>query len=110
MDASHCGSARGFVALPSGVLRSPDYPGNSMFNTLGNFSLNPRAGLVFVDFDHSRQLQLSGVVRLDLDAGDTDGTTGGIGRWWAFHPRRWIVSPLNMPLAWRFVEASPFNP
>jgi len=110
MDASHRGGARGFVALRSGVLRIPDYPGNSLFNTLGNFSLNPRAGLVFLHFEHSRQLQLSGDVRLDLAARDTEGTTGGTGRWWAFHPRRWIVSPLDMPLAWRFADASPFNP
>lgn len=110
MDASHRGGPVGFVKFINSMLRIPDYPGNSMFNTFGNLSLNPRAGLVLVDFEHSRQLQLTGNAYLDLEAGEVNGRTGGTGRWWDFHPERWIISPLNAPLAWRFVGASPFNP
>ena len=109
MDASHRGGAAGFVTLRDGALRIPDYPGNSMFNTLGNLALNPHAGLVFVDFEQGRQLQLSGDAQLDLDAGEQASATGGTGRWWEFRPQSWIVSPLNIPLAWRFVDPSPFN-
>ncbi len=36
--------------------------------------------------------------------------TGGTGRWWVFRPRRWIASSWNQPLAWKYVDASPFNP
>jgi predicted pyridoxine 5'-phosphate oxidase superfamily flavin-nucleotide-binding protein len=109
-DVSHRGGKPGFVRYRDGVLRIPDYPGNSMFNTLGNLALNPRAGLALVDFAANRQLQLTGDVRLDLAGGPADGETGGTGRWWELRPRRWIVSPLNRRFAWDFVDASPFNP
>ncbi len=106
-DVSHRGGRPGFVRHRDGVLRIPDYPGNSLFSTLGNFAADPRAGLAFVDFETNRQLQLTGDVRLDLAAGVQAGSTG---RWWEFTPRAWTVSPLNQALAWRFIDASPFNP
>lgn len=110
VDVSHRGGGAGFVKLRGGDLLIPDYPGNSMFRTLGNFALNPRAGLTFVDFSGSRQLQITGDVRLDLEAGEGLGATGGTGRWWAFSPRRWIVSSLSPRLAWGPIESSPYNP
>lgn len=109
-DVSHRGGRPGFVRLQGGVLRIPDYPGNSMFNTLGNLALNPRAGLTFFDFRANRQLQMTGDVRLDLEAGAPAGETGGTGRWWEFMPRRWVVSPLSKSFAWKFIDESPFNP
>lgn len=109
-DVSHRGGNPGFVRLQDGILRIPDYPGNSLFNTLGNFLLNPRAGLVFLDFRTPRQLQITGDVRLDLRAGEQAKETGGTGRWWEFTPRRWIVSPLPHSGAWELLESSPFNP
>jgi hypothetical protein len=42
------------------TLRFPDYPGNNMFNTLGNLAGHPRAGLLFVDFAGGDLLQLTG--------------------------------------------------
>jgi hypothetical protein len=109
-DVSHRGGQPGFVRVTRDRLTVPDYSGNSMFNTLGNFERNPRAGLAFVDFERNRQLQLSGSVELALDAGDADGATGGTGRWWHFHPEQWIVSPLNRAFTWFYIDASPFNP
>jgi hypothetical protein len=41
-------------------LRWPDYPGNGFFNTLGNLTLDPRAGLVFVDFAAGTLLHVAG--------------------------------------------------
>lgn len=110
VDASHRGGRPGFVELKNGELRIPDYPGNSMFATLGNFAVNPRAGLAFVDFQSNRQLRLTGDVRLDLDAGESDGETGGAGRWWIFSPRRWIVSASTKTFDWTLIDSSPFNP
>lgn len=109
-DVSHRGGRPGFVELREGSLRIPDYPGNSMFATLGNFAVNPRAGLAFVDFQKNRQLQLTGDVRLDLDAGESNGETGGAGRWWEFSPRRWIISALSRSFDWTLIDSSPFNP
>lgn len=109
-DVSHRGGSPGFVRYQNGALRIPDYSGNSMFNTLGNLMLNPRAGLVFVDFAANRQLQITGDVRLDLKADVAVDETGGTGRWWEFTPRKWIITPLNTSFRWNFIDESPFNP
>jgi uncharacterized protein len=110
LDASHRGGNPGFVRIRDGVLLIPDYPGNSLFNTFGNFALNPRAGLTFLDFDQARQLQLTGEVTLHFGVTEETDLTAGTGRWWTFRPRRWIASPWNTPLSWRFIDASRFNP
>lgn len=60
-DLSHRGGRPGFVhVLGASALIFPDYPGNSMFNTLGNLLVDPRAGLLFIDFETSSTLQLTG--------------------------------------------------
>lgn len=109
-DVSYRGGKPGFIILQNNTLRIPDYPGNAMFGTLGNFHTNPHAGLTFVDFDKSRQLQITGEVRLDFRAGEVEGETAGTSRWWEFSPRGWIVSSLNKSLDWGVVEPSPLNP
>jgi predicted pyridoxine 5'-phosphate oxidase superfamily flavin-nucleotide-binding protein len=64
VDVSHRGGPAGFVAISDDgggtVLSAPDYLGNLFFNTLGNLALNPRAGLVFVDFATGSLLTLTG--------------------------------------------------
>lgn len=110
IDASHRGGAPGFVNLIDGVLHVPDYHGNSMFKTLGNFALNPRAGLCLVDFDRGSQLLLTGESRLLFDEPTGPDSTGGTGHWWVFRPQHWISAPWNLSLAWRYQDASPFNP
>jgi uncharacterized protein len=60
-DVSHRGGAPGFVRVPApGRVLLPDYPGNMMFNTLGNLTADPRAGLLLVDFDGGGTLQITG--------------------------------------------------
>lgn len=109
-DVSHRGGVPGFIQIKNGALTIPDYPGNSMFNTLGNFALNPRAGVTFLDFETNRQLQLTGSVKLNLDAEDETITTGGTGRCWQFYPERWFISPFNRNFRSTYIDASPFNP
>lgn len=66
-DASHRGGPRGFVSvLNPNMLSWPDYSGNRMFNTLGNLLLDPRAGLLFIDFETGSTLQLTGTVELQF--------------------------------------------
>ena len=69
MDASHRGGDPGFVHIegPSRLV-IPDYAGNNHFNTLGNLVLDPRVGLVFVDFARGSLLQLSGRATIDWDS------------------------------------------
>src|SRR5260370_982463 len=65
-DVSHKGGNPGFVrVLDEHRIAFPDYNGNSMFNTLGNLTDNPHAGLLFIDFDTGRTLQLTGRASLD---------------------------------------------
>ena len=59
-DASHRGGSPGFVRVAGGRLWWPDYPGNNMFNSLGNLAVDPAAALMFIDFFSGRTLQLSG--------------------------------------------------
>ena len=42
------------------VLTSPDFLGNFQFATLGNIELNPRAGMLFIDFASGDLLSLTG--------------------------------------------------
>jgi len=64
-DASHRGGRPGFVTvLDERRVEFPDYPGNKMFNSLGNIARHPRAGLLFADFATGDLLQLTGTARL----------------------------------------------
>lgn len=110
LDASHRGGRPGFVEWRDGGLWIPDYPGNSMFNTLGNLRLHPRAGLLFVDFAGSQTLQLTGTTMIDLAARGRAGATGGTGRAWTFTPTAWRRAPLRVTLTADFLDLSPYNP
>jgi uncharacterized protein len=60
-DVSHRGGPRGFVEVAGPrELVFADYPGNNMFNTLGNLVAAPRAGLLVPDFESGSALQISG--------------------------------------------------
>lgn len=67
VDVSHRGGAPGFVRVDGDVLTIPDFSGNLQFNTMGNLLVNPRAGLLFVDFATGDLLQLTGDVELVFD-------------------------------------------
>ena len=67
-DASHRGGRPGFVrVLDDRTIEFPDYAGNTMFNTLGNLVVEPRLGLLFLDFDTGDTLQITGAASLDWD-------------------------------------------
>ena len=61
MDASHRGGEKGFVRLTNdGQLIFPDYAGNNHYNTIGNLMVDPKVGMLFVDFATGSMLQLTG--------------------------------------------------
>lgn len=69
MDVSHRGGQRGFVqVIDDARIRFPDFAGNNHFNTLGNIVLNPRVGLLFVDFPTGSLLHLTGRASIDWDS------------------------------------------
>ncbi len=111
LDVSHRGGRPGFVkVLTSRRLRIPDYSGNSMYNTLGNFSVYPRAGLIFIDFEKSRTLQLTGIPTIHWSLPDANESTGGTGRFWDFEIDHWIEAPLLRSIEVSDLEFSPHNP
>lgn len=54
--------------LDARTLVFPDYRGNRMFNSLGNMLVNPRIGMLFVDFEARRRLRINGSIEIVDDA------------------------------------------
>ncbi|MEU7823788.1 pyridoxamine 5'-phosphate oxidase family protein [Catellatospora sp. NPDC049133] len=71
VDLSHRGGDPGFVlARDATTLSWPEYRGNAMYMTLGNLHLQPRSGLLFVDWTGARPaLRLTGRASIDWDPG-----------------------------------------
>jgi uncharacterized protein len=67
-DASPRGRAPGFVQVSDGAVWWPDYPGNNLFNSLGNLAVSPEAALLFFDFPSGRTLHLTGTAETDWSA------------------------------------------
>jgi len=102
VDVSHRGGNTGFVHISEdGVLTIPDFSGNLFFNTLGNFLLNARAGLAFVDFATGDTLQLVGDAEVLLESPEIAAFRGAE-RIWRFLPRKVVHRPQGLPLRWSF--------
>ena len=107
VDVSHRGGKPGFIRIDDvHTLTIPDYLGNFHFNTLGNFLENPKAGLLFIDFENGHLLTLTGTVEILWDSPDTEFFTGAE-RHWTFRidHGRWLKNVL--PLRWKLQEYSP---
>ena len=64
-DCSHKGGLPGFVRVEDErTLTFPDYDGNGMFRSLGNISVNPWIGVLFIDFTRPRRLRVNGTATL----------------------------------------------
>ncbi|MDF1723526.1 MAG: pyridoxamine 5'-phosphate oxidase family protein [Alcanivorax sp.] len=102
VDISHRGGKPGFVeVIDNRHLRFPDYAGNHFFNTLGNLTLHPRAGLLFIDFDNGDLLYLS-VEAIVL--WDRDNQTHSV----ELTIRQRIRVPTALPWQWQPPAYSPF--
>jgi hypothetical protein len=110
-DASHRGGRPGFVevAADGSSLRFPDYQGNRMFQTLGNLAVDPRAGLLFVDWQTGTTLQVSGRAEIVWDADE-------VARWPG--AQRIVAVAIDavheheraLPAPWLLIEPSRVNP
>jgi len=84
VDVSHRGGHPGFIKIEGKTLTIPDYPGNNAFNTLGNFIINPKGGLIFIDFTTGELLMLTGTVELLWDIDESMQAFKGAKRAWMF--------------------------
>ncbi|WP_353641041.1 pyridoxamine 5'-phosphate oxidase family protein [Mesorhizobium sp. WSM2239] len=107
-DISHRGGRPGFVDVSGDTLSIPDFRGNRYFNTLGNFLGEPRAGLLFIDFERGDLLQLQGTAEVDW-SGEAGRMIEGAERMWRFHVARGWRRRAAAPLKWAFVDYSPFT-
>lgn len=106
-DASHRGGSPGFVRMLSdSTLVFPDYPGNNMFNTLGNITAYPLAGLLFVDFDRGDLLQLTGHASLVWDQETVAGYRGAQDAVVAFEVDEAVETPGGSGMRWELVESA----
>lgn len=108
-DASHRGGDPGFVDVEGDTIVYPDYPGNSMFCTLGNVAAHSRVGLLFVDFTDGRTLQITGRAEVVWDD-DRIAASDGAERLVEITAERSVDLAAGTPLRWSLEERSPFNP
>ncbi|MCQ4629256.1 pyridoxamine 5'-phosphate oxidase family protein [Shinella sp. CPCC 100929] len=104
VDVSHRGGRQGFVRIDAdGGLTIPDFNGNLFFNTLGNFLVNPRAGLLFIDHETGDTLQIAGRTEVILDSPEIAAFEGAE-RLWRVIPEQVVLRPDALPLRWTFAE------
>jgi predicted pyridoxine 5'-phosphate oxidase superfamily flavin-nucleotide-binding protein len=109
-DVSHRGGQPGFIEITGpGTVRFADYPGNSMFNTLGNLHLDQRAGLLIPDFGTGDLLHLTGSASVDFDP-PPDHRHPGARRIITVAASRVVRRAAALPFRYGKVEYSPFLP
>ena len=65
-DCSYKGGRPGFVRVVADeALAFPSYDGNGMFKSLGNVLVNPKVGLLFLDFEKPKRLRVNGTASID---------------------------------------------
>ncbi len=107
VDVSHRGGKPGFVRVDDkGALTLPDFLGNFFFNTLGNIAVNPRAGLLLIDFDNGDLLYLAVKAEIVWDGPELRAFEGAqrLLRFTVLQMRR--VEGV-LPLRWGAAELSP---
>jgi hypothetical protein len=103
---SHRGGKPGFVRVQGDTLTVPDFLGNSFFNTLGNLALEPRCGLLFIDFAGGSVLWLAARGRVVFDGSELE-TFEGAQRLVSFEVASARIAQAALPLRWSEPQLSP---
>lgn len=108
VDASHRGGKPGFIRVDDErSLTIPDFVGNFLFNTLGNIAVNPKAGLLFIDFERGDLLYLACDAEIIWDRIQIEAFEGAE-RLLRFHVREVKRVDASLPLRWGEAQLSPF--
>lgn len=76
-DVSHRGGRPGFVRVDDAqTLTAPEFVGNFVFNTLGNWQFDDRAGLLFLDFDSGDLLYIAARAEVVWDSSEIKAFVG----------------------------------
>jgi ferredoxin-NADP reductase/predicted pyridoxine 5'-phosphate oxidase superfamily flavin-nucleotide-binding protein len=107
VDVSHRGGQAGFVKVEGNTITVPDFSGNNFFNTLGNFLVNPKAGLLFPDYATGNILMLTGTTEfLEANAPEI-ASFKGAERGWRFTLDHGIRIHDALPFRAEFTQWSP---
>ena len=107
VDVSHRGGKPGFVRVDGDVLTIPDFSGNFFFNTLGNFLVNPKAGLLFIDYANGDLWQMTGTVEIIWEPTPEVAAFEGAERAWKFRLDHGRCFKGLTPFTWSEGDASP---
>ena len=67
-DVSYKGGMPGFVQVTAAdELAFPCYDGNGMFKSMGNIVVNPKVGLLFIDFEGQNRMRVQGTASVSGD-------------------------------------------
>lgn len=103
VDVSHRGGPPGFVRVQAGGrLAVPDFVGNGFFNTLGNLQLQPRCGLLFMDFGTGELLHLAARAELQWEGPELRAIEGAQRLLWLTPTQATRVTGA-LPLRWSAV-------
>jgi predicted pyridoxine 5'-phosphate oxidase superfamily flavin-nucleotide-binding protein len=107
VDVSHRGGLPGFVRVEDErTFVAPDYRGNQFFNTLGNLVEDPRAGLLFIDFEHGDLLYVAARAEIVWDSAALEAFPEAQ-RLVRFHVEDVRRTPGVLPFRWSEVEYAP---
>lgn len=109
-ECSYKGGDPGFVrVLDEHTLVFPVYDGNGMFLTLGNLAVQPRVGLLFVDFETGNRLRVNGEASVLFDDALVASYPGALCVV-RVHARAVFANCRRYVHEYRKVTASPFVP
>jgi predicted pyridoxine 5'-phosphate oxidase superfamily flavin-nucleotide-binding protein len=106
VDVSHRGGKPGFVRVDDAVLTLPDFTGNSFFNTLGNLVLQPRCGLLFIDYERGDTLQVAARATIVTEGEELASFRGAL-RLVRLEVDAAIRAEAALPLEWGPAQPSP---
>ena len=67
-NCSYKGGDPGFVkVVDERTIAFPNFDGNGMFLSMGNVTVNPHVGLLFIDFERGDRMRLNGEASIDPD-------------------------------------------
>jgi predicted pyridoxine 5'-phosphate oxidase superfamily flavin-nucleotide-binding protein len=78
-DCSYKGGLPGFVRIvDEHTLAIPDFDGNGQYRTWGNVVVNPRIGLLFLDFETPKRLRVNGTATVSAEDPLIDEIPGAV--------------------------------
>jgi len=111
-DASHRGGFPGFIRVPNETQISwPDYSGNGMFMSLGNIVVNPIAGILVINFETGKALQISGEASINFhESSPGSDVLDHAERTVNLKVKKAIEHGHYSPYHFKLLDYSPYNP